>query len=531
MKKPPTLVNEQERLQELHSLNLLDTDDEESLDTIVRLASHVTGCPVSLISLVDSDRQWFKAKIGTEVRETPRDISFCGHTIEHNDMLVVENALDDERFSDNPLVIDDPNIRFYAGHPLITKNGFKIGTLCTIDLVPRKLTDEQKSLLAALAKQAMYLIEKRLTELKSETTKKNLRILFEKSHVIVAFMKGPDHEFEYVNPAHVRLINGVNATGKKVCEVQPEAEGTGLLKLLDDVYGDGATFELRDTPFLIGNTVKHFDFIFTPSFGYDGKIDGVMAIVNDITAIITSRDEISKSVESLEEERDLRERFVAALSHDLRTPLTAAKMSAQLLDRKLDEGSRKLTSRIINSMDRADDMIRDLLDASKIKAGEKFSLHLQACNLTELAQETIEDLITIHGNRFQLELQKNIHGFWDIEFVRRILENLASNAIKYGSISTPVMICTKQNGNSVELLVQNRGNPIPEAEKMSLFEPYKRSANSGSQKGWGIGLTLVRGFSEALGGRVSVTSSEKDGTIFSVNLPEDSRKSVAKKIE
>jgi GAF domain-containing protein len=173
MIRPPLLINEAERLEELHSLNLLDTADEEVLNDIVKLASSVLGCPVSLISLIDSDRQWFKAKVGTEVAETPREISFCGHTIEKDELLLVENALEDKRFMDNPLVALDPNIRFYAGQPLITKNGFKIGTLCVIDVVPKKITDEQKSLLQILAKQTMYIIERRLTDLKVQSTSSN----------------------------------------------------------------------------------------------------------------------------------------------------------------------------------------------------------------------------------------------------------------------------------------------------------------------------------------------------------------------
>jgi signal transduction histidine kinase len=509
MQKAPLIVNEAERLKELESLHLLDTADDEALNNIVKMAASISGCPVSLISLIDSDRQWFKARVGTAVTETPRDISFCAHTIVHGEMLEVENTLLDERFHDNPLVAEDPSIRFYAGQPLITKNGFKIGTLCALDVVPRKLNPEQKNLMSLLAKQAMYLIENRLNDLKLQLLQNNIERVFEKSDTIFSIMKGPEHRFEYVNSAHVKLLNGINATGKKVLEVQPEAKAGGILAILDEVYQQAKTVSLKDTPFLVGKSMKYFDFVFTPSFDVKEKVDGVIALVNDITAKRVLELELKKlnrentvSLESLKEERDLRERFVAALSHDLRTPLTAAKMSAQILDRKADESSKKLTHRIINSMDRADEMIRDLLDASKIKAGEKFSLDLKRCSLDELAHETVEDLATVYGDRFRLQVTKPIQGFWDCELVRRILENLATNAVKYGSKEKPITIQVDEVGDRVSLAIHNEGNPIAEHEQADLFQAYRRSASAGTEKGWGIGLTLVKGFAEAMGGSI-----------------------------
>ena len=154
MKKPDTPRDEQTRLETLRSLKLLDTAPEERFDRLTRLAKRMFGVPISLVSIVDSDRQWFKSKQGLDAEETPRDISFCGHAILGDEVFIVPDALTDERFVDNPLVTSDPNIRFYAGCPLKVMNGSTLGTLCVIDREPRKFTDEDMSLLRDLAAMA-----------------------------------------------------------------------------------------------------------------------------------------------------------------------------------------------------------------------------------------------------------------------------------------------------------------------------------------------------------------------------------------
>jgi diguanylate cyclase (GGDEF)-like protein len=159
---PPKPANESARIETLRSLKILDTAPEERFDRLTRLAKRLFGVPIALVSLVDENRQWFKSCVGLEATETPRDVSFCAHAIAHDDILLIPDARADERFHDNPLVVDQPGIRFYAGCPLTVPNGSKLGTLCLIDVRPRELDEEDRALLrdlAAMAEQELAAVQ------------------------------------------------------------------------------------------------------------------------------------------------------------------------------------------------------------------------------------------------------------------------------------------------------------------------------------------------------------------------------------
>jgi len=156
-------AGEADRLAALRRYKILDTEPEQRFDDLALLASQICGTPMALISLVDRDRQWFKARVGVDVPQTPRDIAFCAHAIEQPDLFVVPDALKDARFRDNPLVRAEPRIRFYAGAPLVTTGGNALGTICVLDREPRVLTQAQQDALEALKRQVVAQLDLRLS--------------------------------------------------------------------------------------------------------------------------------------------------------------------------------------------------------------------------------------------------------------------------------------------------------------------------------------------------------------------------------
>jgi signal transduction histidine kinase len=225
-------------------------------------------------------------------------------------------------------------------------------------------------------------------------------------------------------------------------------------------------------------------------------------------------------------EKEIRELFVATLSHDLKNPLAAAKANAQMIVRYPDKTDKHITfaGRIVESLNRADKMISDLLDANLIQKGKPLLLEFKKSNLRALVESCTEEQSLIHGAEFTLDLDPEAWGFWAIDELRRVLTNLISNGLKYGLPHSPVSITLKQTQSTTTLSVHNMGSFIPLEERENIFRAYRRlgGTNHEGQEGWGIGLTLVRGIVEAHHGMVTVASNET-GTTFTVSLPNDSR--------
>jgi signal transduction histidine kinase len=231
--------------------------------------------------------------------------------------------------------------------------------------------------------------------------------------------------------------------------------------------------------------------------------------------------------DDLEQERELRIQFISGLSHDLRNPLTAAKAAAQMIVRR-PERAPTLAQRAVEAIDRVDRMIHDLLDANLIRAGQPLPLRQSACDLLEIVRQVVDDLTVIYGTRFKIHCEEaRIEGEWDSSNLRRVLENLLTNALKYGADGAPVTIELRAGAIAACCSVHNQGKAIPKEALGKLFQPYQRAATPG-KTGWGIGLTLVRGVVDAHGGTIHVQSKEGDGTTFTVYLPREARSTMAR---
>lgn len=221
----------------------------------------------------------------------------------------------------------------------------------------------------------------------------------------------------------------------------------------------------------------------------------------------------------------VREKFIAALTHDLRNPLSNAKVAAQLIERSSDlDRIKEFAEKIVASLDRMDGMIQDLLDSARFQSGERLQLRLEEFEMEELAQEVCSQFTFVHGPRFQL-LSRSAKVWWDREAVKRTMENLLDNALKYGAPDTPVRIKIDPVHGRVMLTVHNEGEPIPAEQTESLFQVFQRAAaaKEGNAKGWGIGLPYARSVAESHGGSIEVDSARQRGTTFLISMPADAR--------
>lgn len=384
---------------------------------------------------------------------------------------------------------------------------------------------------AALLLQAQLLVREQAARRAAELERERLHSLFLQAPAMVNIQRGPEHVFELVHPL-MKQFAGRDVTGLPARKAIPELEGQGFFEAMDKAYQTGMPVFGREVP----ARLKHpdgtfrdgvFDFVYQPWRDLDGQVAGIMTFAIDVSAQAEARRRREEAIRRLEEERALREQFVATLSHDLRSPISAAHVSAQVILRRADDADhvRVLAGRIVQSVGRADQMIRDLLDANRIRAGEALPLHPVKLDLGALAREVVEGLATLHGDRFRVEAEPRLIGHWDPDLLRRALENLCVNAVKYGEPDSPITVTAARRDEGAVLEVHNLGPALSPEEQARLFQPFHRAraAEASGKKGWGLGLTLVRGAAEAHGGRVEVHSSPEDGTRFRLWLPFEPR--------
>ena len=228
-----------------------------------------------------------------------------------------------------------------------------------------------------------------------------------------------------------------------------------------------------------------------------------------------------RALRALSEERAARVAATDGLVHDARGPLTVASASALLLVHRLaDPGLRRLASRVVQSVQRTDALLRDALDASRASMGHLVPLELRACDLSELVRDLAEELSLLHGSRFDLLVEDHLEGVWCARALRRALFNLASNAVQHGAADAQVAIEVARVPDGVRVSVSNAGPPLGSQELAALFQPFRRG--SSSTVGWGLGLAQVRACVEAHGGNVEA-HSDPTCTTFTILLPIDAR--------
>ncbi len=502
MLKAPIPKNDDERVDSLRSLKILDTSHEERFDRIIRTTALLFNVPISMVSLVDANRQWFKSCVGMSVKETERDISFCGHAILNEEMLVIEDAHLDPRFADNPLVTGPPHVRFYAGQPLRGPKGHIIGTLCIVDRKPRRLNSEKQDALRNLA----FWAETELNATQLNTFIKSLAdgmILFDEKGII-----------EVINPATESIFRAKpeDLVGTDIetlmpgsCEISSEIGDNTCEGELHARRPDGTEFPVE---FSVGEM----------AWGHSSRFVG---IIHDLT-------EQKETEQKLRELDRLKSEFVSMVSHELRTPLTSiGGYLEMLLDGDagdINDEQEEYLEIIQRNTVRLSALINDLLDVSRIESG-RIELKKQQLDMHEIIQGATESIRPYIEERQQgLDIQlppslPEVHG--DVDRITQVLINFVSNASKYTPHGGKITIMLDNPEGFVCINVMDNGIGLSSAELKKLFTRFFRADNRTTREvgGTGLGLWISKSLVEMHGGEVSVESKKGKGSTFSFTLP------------
>ncbi len=496
---------EENRISSLKSYQVLDTLNEEEYDTITELASFICKTPISLISLIDENRQWFKSRVGLDIDETKRDIAFCDHAIRGSEILEIKDALEDKRFKENPLVVDEPNIRFYAGAPLITRDGYSLGTLCVIDRVPRELTLDQRNALERLAKQVMMFMELKKMGHRYET-------FFESTSDLI-YELDRDGRYLHVNHTVERLL-GYSAD---------ELKDRTCWEFVPDEYRDDTKKHYLEK-IKLGEKSSYHEF---PVMSKDGNLIWLGQSVDyffDEDGMASRAYVIAKDMSEIKKAKDEKDQLVAMIAHDLKAPFNQIYSLSELLKINL-EGDQITFNDMIGkiSMD-SREMIDDLIYLKSYESSgftpelSEFDLkQFHDVKMTRFAKSARKKEINLEGRC----VSQNPLVKGDEKSVGRIVDNLLSNAIKFSPSGSKVDFSIDVTNESILMEVRDEGPGFSKSDKSKAFGKFQKlsARPTGGESSTGLGLSIVRMLVEGLQGKIDLESEEGIGSKFTVTLP------------
>lgn len=540
--KPPVPANEAERSRAVEEHDLVGAIPERDFDDLAKLASVICGTPVGLVTVVHRDMQYLKANVGFRdehgalLLEGPRDESFCAHGLDSPDeLMVVEDARLDRRFADNPAVTGHPGIRFYAGAPLVTRQGHVLGSLCVVDSQPRRLTEQQAEGLRILARQAQAQLD--LRRMFRERERRNLELAqyaeIVQSSGDAILSKTPEGILRSWNPEAERLYGWTaeEMIGHSVRRLIPPEELASYQLILERVRR-GERVEVHDVPRLRKDGTRVVVSICaSPIRNGQGDVTAIIWIARDETERHRARKELEEALrlhveanEQLRRSNEVRSNFVSTVSHEFRTPLTVVQgFSEMLATQEFSMAEvREYAADIHAEATRLSRLISDMLDLDRMESGRMRIEHGTVDLNAVLRGEAERHVSGSARHRLVLELDDALPLLEaDHDRVRQVAVNLLSNAVKYSPAGGDVTVETRREGETAHVLVRDEGVGIAPEALERVFDRYARSGTTRDSaiQGTGLGLSIVRQIVQLHGGRVWAESGGSRGTTIHVVLP------------
>ena len=528
--------DENARLKALHELDVLDTPAEEAFDNITRLVSSTLKTPVAVISLVDENRQWFKSCFGANLRETSREVAFCAHVIHSDDLFVVEDTREDERFYNNPLVTDSPHIRFYAAAPLKSPQGYRIGTLCTFDSQPRPqgLNEEEAFFLRSMAGIVSDKLHLRMTLAQLQKSKESYKLAAQGSSAALFEWDIESDQITWRGRSCENFAAAINShlpQSSRLFENRIHADDRPHVRNALSRY-----FCRDDEDFCVNMRVLRDDgewiwllFRGAAHWNQDGRATRFYGSMTDITDSKKAEIELQRAKEMADRANQQKSEFLANMSHELRTPLNSIIGFSNLLlknkDGQFSPKDLNFLERITSNGLHLLELINDVLDLSKIEAGQ-LTIHREQVDLRELAQgllRQLESQTMKKGLQLRVDMPSEMAPVeTDPQKLKQILINLMGNAIKFTEAGT---VTLRVQANAVtrqpEMIeIVDTGVGIAEKDLQMIFNAFKQTEKrlSRSEQGTGLGLSISQSLCELLGYRISVESQLDRGSTFRISL-------------
>jgi len=528
-------TREAERIARLHDLGILDTLPNPAFDAITELAARVCETPIALISFIDVKRQWFKSRLGLPATETPRDFSFCAHTILTPDRVTeVEDALCDERFRDNPMVTGEPHIRYYAGASILTTDGLALGTVCVVDQRVRRLSALQLDMLRLLASAVTRLLEHSTTlhdnlsnEAQQLRHRQAVMLAMGNASLDLKVFIDRDYRYRYANGSYLAYwkLNEDQLLRMTVPELQtPEAFAATLQPHLDAALR-GEQRRFQTVIDFTATGPRHVEVTYIPAlFDEHGVPTGVVGRVQDIHETKARQVQLEDTVKLLEQRTLQQQQYIHVLSHDLKEPLNTIGNFTSLIDEgyrsTMDATGRNYLDHVITGTRRMRSLIDDLRRFFEV---ENHVVSMEAVALEPIVRQALQELAELVARQratVRIDPLPVVHG--NASLLRICLQNLLSNALRFTRPGEPPQVHVHGTASEagVSVHVDDQGMGIDTAHHETIFAPYARLHARRVSEGAGLGLPICRRIARMHGGDIVVQSSSGVGSRFSLVLPQ-----------